>query len=219
MTRLVLVRHGESVATVKRIVGGPRSCTGLSELGRRQSEALRDRLARTGEITPDVLVSSALPRASETAKIIALALGGLDVVTVEDLREHDPGPKLDGMAWADVTVGKDPRQWENEPYLAGFPGGETVAEFHLRAAAALHELLAAHAAKTVVVVTHGGVIDIALRTLLRLPMVGGFHLWALNASLTELSRRDEPDSKWVLRRYNDVAHLDGMPNDSLPDGS
>jgi len=219
MTRLVLVRHGESVATVKRIVGGPRSCTGLSELGRRQSEALRDRLARTGEIKADALVSSALPRASQTAEILAPALGGLDVVTVEDLREHDPGRKLDGMAWADVTVGKDPRQWENEPYLAGFPGGETVAEFQLRAAAALHGLLAERVGSTVVVVTHGGVIDVALRSLLRLPLVGGFYLWTLNASLTELTRRDEPDARWVLRRYNDIAHLDGMPNDTLPDGS
>ena len=50
VTRLVLVRHAESMATVRRIVGGPRSCTGLSELGRRQAEALRDRLARTGEV-------------------------------------------------------------------------------------------------------------------------------------------------------------------------
>lgn len=219
MTRLVLVRHGESVATVKRIVGGPRSCTGLSELGRRQSAALRDRLARTGEIKADALISSALPRASETAEVIAPALGGLDVVRVEDLREHDPGPELDGLPWAEVTVGKDPLQWENEPYLAGFPGGETIAEFHLRAATALHNVLAEHVGRTVVVVTHGGVVDVAVRSLFRLPLVGGFHLWTLNASLTELSRRDEPDERWVLRRYNDVAHLDGMPNDALPDAS
>lgn len=219
MTRLVLVRHGESMATVKRIVGGPRSDTGLSELGRRQSAALRDRLARTGEIRADALVSSALPRASQTAEILAPALGGLEVVKVEDLREHDPGPEIDGKAWADVTVGKDPWHWENEPYLAGFPGGETVAEFHFRAATALHKVLAEHVGRTVVVVTHGGVIDVAMRSLFRLPLVGGFHLWTLNASLTELSRRDEPDAHWVLRRYNDVAHLDGMPNDSLPDGS
>ena len=38
-TRLVLVRHGESVATVDRFIGGVRTCTGLSDLGRQQTGA------------------------------------------------------------------------------------------------------------------------------------------------------------------------------------
>lgn len=211
MTRLVLIRHGESTATVRRIVGGPASCTGLSDLGRLQAEALAARLGRTHEITPDLLVASSMPRAAETAKLIAPALGGLAVLTEDDLREHDPGPDFDGLAYADVVEKIDPRRWHVDPYVAGFPGGETVAAFHFRAATAIHRLVADHAGRTAVVVCHGGVIDVALRSLLGLTMVGGFHLWTVNTSLTELSRADEPEARWVLRRYNDAAHLEGLP--------
>ena len=79
-TRLVLVRHGESNATVSRSVGGPRTCTGLSPLGRIQAERLRDRWLRHPEVNVDVLMSSAFPRARETAQVIAPALGSMSVV-------------------------------------------------------------------------------------------------------------------------------------------
>ena len=49
-TRLVLIRHGESRSTVDRVVGGHRSCNGLTDKGVRQAKALRDRLARTREL-------------------------------------------------------------------------------------------------------------------------------------------------------------------------
>ena len=55
MTRLFLIRHGESVAQVEQVVMGHDQCRGLSPLGRRQAEALRDRLSRTGEIHADVI--------------------------------------------------------------------------------------------------------------------------------------------------------------------
>ena len=45
-TRLILIRHGESNVTVERILGGEKSCTGLSDLGRAQACALRDRLEK-----------------------------------------------------------------------------------------------------------------------------------------------------------------------------
>ena len=70
MTRLIFVRHGESQVTVNRVVGGPRSCIGLSDLGRRQAVNLRDRWTQTSEFTPDLVISSAYPRAKETAEIV-----------------------------------------------------------------------------------------------------------------------------------------------------
>ncbi len=77
VTRLVLVRHGEAQTHVDQVIGGHRGCTGLSELGRRQAAALRDRLASTGELaSATALWSSILPRAVETADIIAPAIGG-----------------------------------------------------------------------------------------------------------------------------------------------
>ena len=62
------MRHGEAVCNVTGVCGGPLGCTGLTERGRAQVAVLRDRLAGTGELAgADVLYSSVLPRAVETA--------------------------------------------------------------------------------------------------------------------------------------------------------
>ena len=79
-TRIVLVRHGESRAQELGILGGHDGCQGLSDLGREQVGELRDRLAATGELADaSALYSSMMPRAIETAEILAPALGGLEV--------------------------------------------------------------------------------------------------------------------------------------------
>ena len=59
------------------------------------------------------------------------------------------------------------------------------------------------------VACHGGVIDASFRALLRLPAHGVFELQTTNTSLTELvtTRRD----RWRLVRYNDAAHIAGLP--------
>ena len=85
---------------VDSIVGGHEGCRGLSDRGRRQVEALRDRLVATGELRADALYASVLPRAIQTAEILAPALGGLDVRQDCDLCEHHPG-EGDGLTWAE----------------------------------------------------------------------------------------------------------------------
>ena len=64
-TRVILIRHGESNVTVQRILGGEKSCTGLSELGQQQATALRDRLAAVALATVG-LVLPPPERGSET---------------------------------------------------------------------------------------------------------------------------------------------------------
>src|SRR5450759_1486061 len=71
MTQLYLIRHGEAMGAIKGFVGDG----GLSSLGVQQAEQLRDRLLATKEIAADVLIASTLPRAQQTAQIIAPALG------------------------------------------------------------------------------------------------------------------------------------------------
>jgi probable phosphoglycerate mutase len=214
VTRLVLVRHGESNTTVARTIGGYRTCRGLSPLGRKQAEALADRLIRTGEVDADVLVSSNFPRAIETAEVIAPALHDLPVIVDPAVGEHDPGPECDGLSFQDFLDRHGMPDWESDPFAVTFPGGETLADFHYRVGRAVHELVAAHDGKTVVVVCHGGVIDAAFRFLLHLPMSGGFELRTVNTSLTEL-RRVRP-GRWQLVRYNDAAHLEGLPTETPP---
>ena len=210
-TRLVLIRHGESKVTVNRVIGGPRTCSGLSDLGRQQAERLRDRLAETGEITATVLYASAFPRATETAEIIAPALG-VPVLEESGFGEHDPGPECDGLTFNDFVERYGMPDWESDPHAVTFPGGETVAEFHHRVGATLSRVVHEHRGDAIVVACHGGVIDAAFRGLLRLPSHGAFELQTTNTSLTEFvtTRR----GRWRLVRYNDAAHLAGLASET-----
>src|SRR4051794_27890398 len=102
MTRLFIVRHGHAMCALNSVIGGVKGCTGLSPEGRAQAEKLRNRLLRTNELADaDVLLTSVLPRAIETASIIAPALGKAGEVEPKqdcDLCELHPGD-ADGMTW------------------------------------------------------------------------------------------------------------------------
>jgi broad specificity phosphatase PhoE len=221
-TRLVLVRHGESMAMVNGVVGGHDGCTGLSLRGRGQAEALRDRLASTGDIHADVLLSSILPRAIETAEIIAPALGAIAPSSHCDYCEIHPG-ESDGMTWADyrANYGFDPRAEPGRPLS---PGGESLQTFQARVTDAIGQILADHEGRTVVLVCHGGVIVAATRFLLGVSGMNatdegpsaGLMLEPEPTSITEWAVRTgdgERDTSGgarpvrVLRRFNDVAHL------------
>jgi broad specificity phosphatase PhoE len=213
-TRLVLVRHGESNVTVRQVVGGELTCDGLSPLGVRQAEALRDRFARGNEPEVDVLVATTLPRAEQTARIIAPALGDLPVVIDPELVEHRPG-EADGVAFADFATRFGMFDLRQEPDRPLAPGGESLRQFHERVSDAMRHLLAQHEGATICVVCHGGVIDNAFRDLLGLGLDAPFDLWTLNTSLTELRLRD---GRWTLLRYNDAGHLAGLPSSYLEAG-
>jgi probable phosphoglycerate mutase len=213
MTRLIYVRHGESNTTVARVIGGPRTCSGLSPLGVQQSERLRDRWLAHREFEPDRILSSHFARARQTAEILAAAFGGVDVETDERFGEHDPGPDCDGMAMSEFVAAYGTESWEDDPFGVTFPGGETLALFHYRIGAAVRSLTDDHPDRTILIVCHGGVIDAAVRLALKTPSTGGFLLSTYNTSITEL-RLAQPN-KWVLSRYGDAAHLAGLPPSSL----
>ncbi|MEO7836644.1 MAG: histidine phosphatase family protein [Acidimicrobiales bacterium] len=205
-TRLALIRHGESQATVNGVVAGERGCTGLSDLGRRQAEALRDRLASTGELVAEVLVASTLPRAIETAEVIGPALGLEEIVRVHELCELQPG-ECDALTWEeyDQRYGVDMRA---HPYTPIAPGGESLAEFNLRVGRALAMLVERYEDRSIVVACHGGVVMASMVALLGLPAQRPLlvELPVTNTSITEWERpAGEP--VWRLLRYNDAAHL------------
>jgi probable phosphoglycerate mutase len=205
-TRLVLVRHGQSQVMVDRIVGGLKGCTGLSDLGRRQAAGLRDRLARTGELPADAVYTSTMPRAVETAAIVAPALGH-EPVRDEDLCELHPG-ECDGLTWDDAVVkyAIEYDQLGNRPLS---PGGELGAEFQARVARVVGRLVERHAGQTVVAFCHGGVVVAATLQLLGLPAYGSIAPLALTVDVTGLTEWELDGDRRLLRRFNDHAHLTG----------
>lgn len=213
-TRIVLVRHGEAQSHVEGVVGGSRGCTGLSELGRRQAQALRERLERTGELGEvHALYASTLPRASQTASIIAPAIGDLDVVERDDLREFDIGPEGDGMAWEELEQRfPTPDVWT--PFHHHVPGAETWASFAARVGGALDDIARTHRGETVVVACHGGVVEHSFTAFHGRGMTGWLGAVLIqNCGITEWQHQERPEMPWVkertwsLVRHNDHSHV------------
>ena len=213
-TSLILIRHGESNTTVARRIGGYRTCSGLSPLGRQQAERLRDRWLRQPDCAPDVLMSSQFPRARETAQIIAPSLSSLPILEDDGWGEHDPGDACDGISYDEFVAQYGGGWWEGDPFSTSFPGGETIAAFQFRVGQALRRTIETYAGKTIVVVCHGGVVDAVLRFTLKAAATGSFQVHTLNTSITEFELV-EPHL-WKLVRFNDTAHLGGLPDATVP---
>jgi probable phosphoglycerate mutase len=207
--RLVLVRHGDANAGFHGPIAGPTGCTGLTPLGRRQAEALRDHLAESGRVRADVLVSSILPRAIETAEIIAPGLG-LEVSAHDcDLCEFHTG-EADGIDWADYNDRFGSFDMEAEPDRVFAPGGDSWNSFHARVARTLERYARDHAGRTVVAACHAGVVMASVRLLLGIadPATSA-HLRPSNTGLTEWEH-DPSQGRWILRAYNEAPHLIGV---------
>jgi len=213
-TRIVLVRHGESVAQDLGFLGGHSACQGLSDRGRRQVGVLRDRLEASAELADaSALYASVLPRAVETARIIAPALGGLDVREECDFCEGHPG-EADGLTWTELGE-RYPRPTEGwDPDHRVAPGWETWREMGQRVQRGLDTIVQRHAGETVVVACHGGVVVQAMLHWLALDDGDRRQrawLSPANASLTEWRFARNPYEKDTLPlelvRFNDHAHL------------
>ncbi len=204
--KLILVRHGEAHAGFEGVIAGPKGCAGLTDNGRRQAEALRDHLLGAGRVDADVLMASMLPRAIETARISAPALGFDSFAQDCDLCEVHTG-EADGVAWSDYAARFGSLDMLAEPDRVFAPGGESWNGFHDRVQRTLERLAKAHADQTVVAVCHAGVIMASIRAFFGIPSPGtGARLQPTNTGLTEWEYEPELD-RWTLHTFNDTSHL------------
>jgi broad specificity phosphatase PhoE len=204
--RLVLVRHGDAYAGFQGVIGGPLGCTGLTDRGREQAAALRDYLAASGRVRADVLLSSVIPRAIETAEIIAPGLGIETFGRECDLCEVHTG-EADGLEWAEWGVRYGSFDMEAEPDRVFAPEGESWNSFHERVRQVLERLAQEYDGQTVVAVCHGGVVIASLRVLLGTsPAESGARVQPTNTGLTEWEWDPEP-GRWTLHSFNEVSHL------------
>lgn len=206
-TRLVLVRHGESVCTVEGVVGGVRGCRGLTATGVSQATRLRERLLRTGELRgASALYSSVLPRAVETAAIMAPGVGdgSLEPVQQCDLCELHPGD-ADGLSWAELSQRYGEPDWDVDPATPLAPHAESWVQFVERAARALVDVARRHPGEQVVVACHGGVVEAAMLALL--PAGAGRKRLKLHTANASISEWELGRFGWRPMRFNDAAHL------------
>ncbi|MEV7595140.1 bifunctional RNase H/acid phosphatase [Streptomyces sp. NPDC089922] len=200
----VLLRHGETALTPqKRFSGSGGSDPELSPAGRRQAAAVAEALAARGTI--QTVVSSPLRRCRETAAAVADRLG-LAVTVEEGLREVDFG------AWEGLTFGEvqerfpdDLKAWLDSPKAAPTGGGESFMAATRRISATRDRLLAAHAGRTVLLVTHVTPVKILVRLALGAPPESLFRMELSAASLSAVSYY--ADGNASLRLLNDTSHL------------
>jgi probable phosphoglycerate mutase len=208
--QLILVRHGDAHAGFHGVIGGPKGCTGLTDLGRRQAAALRDHLATSGRVRADVLLASVIPRAIETAAIIAPGLGIESFGRECDLCEVHTGV-ADGLEWAEWGARYGSFAMEAEPDRVFAPEGESWNSFHERVRGMLARLAAAYEGRTVVAVCHAGVIAAAMRVLLGIDHLGaGARIQPTNTGLTEWGWEAE-HRRWTLHSFNETDHLRRPP--------
>jgi 2,3-bisphosphoglycerate-dependent phosphoglycerate mutase/probable phosphoglycerate mutase len=152
MGRLILVRHGESRGNRERIFANSPHDLPLTELGYQQAQAAARRI---GELfRPSLVVSSEFVRASETARVIAEALG-VPLRVEGNLHEREVGVHR-GLSYDSLAQAPDydaMRPWAWKP-----AGGESYEEVQARAAPIMDRLAAAHPDDDVVLVSHGGVM-------------------------------------------------------------
>lgn len=208
VTRMILIRHGQSVSNAEGWLSGQNICGGLTDLGVAQAEALRTRLAADPSMRPDVVLVSTMRRAVETADIVAAPLG---IVPEQhaDLMERTAG-EAEGLTIAQYTEKYGIAPWIDWENPLG-PGGESGPEFTDRVLTATDRVVDEHRGKTVWVVCHGGVIMVtAVRRwagvdvdLSKLPVAS-----PQNTSVSEW--HVDAENNWRMSRFADDTHLVGV---------
>lgn len=208
MTELILIRHGETDWNRELRFQGHVDVP-LNAVGQEQARRLGLRLASEAA---QLLVCSDLTRTQQTALPISqqsLHPFARSPVLEPALREQSFGA-VDGMRVDDIKV-QHPEAWAQWLQFQAdyaFAGGESTRQFHARVMAAVRSLVQAHAGQTLVVVTHGGVLDMIYRTALALPLSGPRQSDIPNAGLNRV--RIEGEAINILN-WADTQHLAGMP--------
>ncbi len=201
MTRILLARHGETDWNRDGRWQG-HTDEPLNAVGLAQAAALA---AYVSTLAVDVLYSSDLSRARQTAAAIEAATG-LAAVVDADLREVDVGQ------WSgcnrEQARARDPdwyRSWA-AGVVEGYRGGETYAELHERSVRAFRRVLEASTGRTAVVVCHGGNIRAIVSEVVGL---GAEERWrvagAANCSVTAI---EQDGGRVRLVTFNETGHLD-----------
>ncbi len=216
MTELILIRHGETDWNRELRFQGQVDVP-LNPTGHAQARRLAQRLAQEAMVA-DHLVSSDLERTRQTAQPLLDALLPrlrMDELTDSGLREQHFGV-VDGMRVPDIKAQYPEAwaQWLRFQADGGMPGGETTRQFHTRVMAALRRVAQQHAGRTVVVVTHGGVLDMVWRTARGLGLEGPRQSDIPNAALNRVRLRGDAID---IVHWADARHLDGLPQQPVYD--
>jgi len=207
-TRILAIRHGETAWNVDTRIQGhldiPLNATGLQQ-ARWLAQALAERDAL------HAIYASDLSRAHVTAQTIAEA-AGLAVSTHPGLRERSFGD-FQGRTFAEIEaeLPEHAQQWrKRSPEWAPPGNGESLIALRERVLATVDELASRHVGEQIVLVAHGGVMDVLYRAATRLDLQAP-RTWLLpNTAVNRLLWTPQGLS---LVGWADTSHLDDKSRD------
>ena len=200
VTRILAVRHGETAWNRDTRIQGHTDID-LNDHGRWQAGRLAQALR---EEPIAAFYASDLARARETAQAVA-RLHGATVQTHTGLRERSFG-QFEGHTWTELETHHpaEATAWRQRVPDFAPPGGESLLQLQARVVAAVSELAARHPGEQVLMVAHGGVLDILYRAATRLDLQAPRSWTMTNTAINRLLWTPEGLS---LVGWADTGHL------------
>jgi 2,3-bisphosphoglycerate-dependent phosphoglycerate mutase len=200
-TTLIAVRHGETEWNKTGKHQGHLN-SDLTELGVRQAQAIAHGVSK---FSIDEFYCSDLGRAVHTAEIISQNIGK-EFVPDARLREQNLGI-LQGSTRAAFAsqYPEEFSQWESHDPDYRIPGGESLREKFSRSIQCVEDLSKTHCGKSILIVTHGGVLSCFMHKALCIPLTQKRTFSLLNGSVNIFSISET--MKWRLEVWGDVSHM------------
>ena len=207
-THIIAIRHGETEWNRQgRFQGHLNSA--LNQEGLEQAAALGERLA---EERFDLLLSSDLGRALQTASAIAMRTGH-EIVVEPRLRERRMGV-FQGLTRdeAQARYPEDYARFRSHDPDYVIPEGESLRQLLQRSIACFSELAARHQGRTLATVTHGGVLAMLYRHAMAMPLHAPRDFTLHNTGVNRFRHRS---GAWQLQSWGDIAHLEYARDDPV----
>jgi probable phosphoglycerate mutase len=217
-TRIIAIRHGETAWNAEHRLQGHIDIP-LNDRGRAQAQAVARALTEddggAGSAIA-VVYASDLARAFATGRAIAEAAHA-PITAVPDLRERSFGD-WEGHSYADLSVAfpAEAERWRKRDPEWSPPGAaENLLQFRERISRTVQDLAARHPGEQIVIVTHGGVLDVLYRLAAGLD-IQATRTWELgNAAINRLLWT--PEGGFTLVGWNDARHLESALNLDIGD--
>ncbi|MBI5969174.1 MAG: histidine phosphatase family protein [Deltaproteobacteria bacterium] len=200
MTRVYLVRHGTTDWNKEEIFRGRVDCQ-LNETGQAEASALA---AYFRDVPREVIYSSPLSRATETARAIAGARS-LQVISAPAFIDIDFG-EWHGIPLKEVKekYAELYRLWREQPQKVTFPGGENLAKVRARAWQGLMRMLQENPEKTILIVSHRVITKVLICAILGLD---DSHFWQIKQDTTAVNCFEHSRGIFITSLINDTCHL------------
>ncbi len=209
---LYLIRHGQSFVNLEDWDQGYQDA-GLTELGHKQALAVAQWMPQE-VASPDIIYCSTLSRTRETVAPLAAAYK-MDVVFDDRIREignnrHDHAPyPSEGLPYRFADFWSSERPFS--PVTDVVESAEAMIHFRARIGIFLEEIVHKHPDETVIVVCHGGVIDVMFDHMFDTGMWRRSEVWTKNTGVTHFQYVNHPNREaWRLHYHNKVEHLQGI---------